>query len=774
MLNKKIMFLVPGMVLGAVVSVVDVAAADMVETRVNVGRQEVLFQGDSVVKKANAKMLKGLYREAIKDYQQALSIYRPYESGKVFRGKIEYCKRRISDAYYEMAEEAMANADKSAFSNDFELAIKLCREAQEFCPERKEELAERISHYERRRAAAVNRGESSITKLSPAHKEQEYQIQLLLEQGRSMLRRNELVKAKKRFEEILLIDPFNADALQNLLGINTRIRKDAKMRANATARHMVGEVEWANSIPIVPDAPVGELKNELDTPVVKAAVSELEVRLKNLKLKKNFVVDEGMLSFAEVMQLLKDVCRQSDEKRRDVNFVIKFAPRASNAQPALLRMLTMPRGSSVLDILHELQNRGDLTFKIDNNSVLIAEKGVPLEKMRVQLFPFALENGDDPEGIKNRLEAEGVNFGPDATVSLVKKRNHVIVRNTPAELKKVAVALENMRTAVPMVQIMFKFLEISQKDLDELGFNWNYARPMTGSGVGYDPEKMFNSSTPEYAANTRPAKKDGFSVDKNSNALLRHYGYNESNRFDGGPYKGDINDANFSFEWYDSKNYLSASIYALDWADSTDILYSPRVTTLADTKAVIDMSEKHYYPDEWETIDSESGDDFRIKIEGAQPDLSDEQDLGIKFEITPSVDGRLISAEVNIPILQFDGWMVVDTRPENASSDSDSGEYIRKPILTDRTIKTKVTLKDGETVLIGSVVQDLTKSIDDKIPILGDIPFIGRFFQSKYTSSQKNNLLVFMTCRLVKPDGSALYPEADNGNNGLPKFPQNY
>ena len=77
MLNKKIMFLVPGMVLGAVVSVVDVAAAGMVETRVNVGRQEVLFQGDSVVKKANAKMLKGLYREAIKDYQQALSIYRP-------------------------------------------------------------------------------------------------------------------------------------------------------------------------------------------------------------------------------------------------------------------------------------------------------------------------------------------------------------------------------------------------------------------------------------------------------------------------------------------------------------------------------------------------------------------------------------------------------------------------------------------------------------------------------------------------------------------------
>ena len=123
MLNKKIMCLVPGMVLGAIVSVADVAAADMVETHVNVGRQKVLFDGDTIVKKANAKMLKSQYREAIKDYQQALSIFQPYASGKIFRSKVEFCKRRIADAYYQMADEAMANADKSAFSNDFELAI---------------------------------------------------------------------------------------------------------------------------------------------------------------------------------------------------------------------------------------------------------------------------------------------------------------------------------------------------------------------------------------------------------------------------------------------------------------------------------------------------------------------------------------------------------------------------------------------------------------------------------------------------------------------------
>ena len=83
-----------------------------------------------------------------------------------------------------------------------------------------------------------------------------------------------------------------------------------------------------------------------------------------------------------------------------------------------------------------------------------------------------------------------------------------------------------------------------------------------------------------------------------------------------------------------------------------------------------------------------------------------------------------------------------------------------------------MTLKDGETVLIGSVTNDIVKSIHDKIPILGDIPLIGRLFQSRYSNSQKVCLMIFMTCRLVKPDGSALYPE-EAVNNGLPTFPRN-
>ena len=100
----------------------------------------------------------------------------------------------------------------------------------------------------------------------------------------------------------------------------------------------------------------------------------------------------------------------------------------------------------------------------------------------------------------------------------------------------------------------------------------------------------------------------------------------------------------------------------------------------------------------------------------------------------------------------------------------EDGNYYRMPILNTPGIHTQITAKDGETIIAGGVVADETSSVNDKIPILGDIPFIGRLFQSKGSKSSKRNLLVFVTFRLVKPDGSPVYPRYQN--DGL--YPQGY
>ena len=813
-MDKKMMFLVPGMVLGAVVTAAEPQVPadskettvvdpqyESAETRVNIGHQQVLHESSVAMRDANNYAVAGDYDAAILKYREVIASLQKlkYSGGEKFRDRIEVCKKRIAECYQQKAEAAIRRADKKLTGNDFEEAINICTEAMEYCPERREELQKKIEYYTIRRNAALEREKVGISKLDPKHSLQAYEIQLLLEQGRALANRKQYVQARRKFEEVLLIDPFNEDAIQNLLGVNNRIRKDAKIRANATARRMTGKVEWDGAIPIVQNVTIGTPENQVKNPIAKKNTkveNKTEVKLKSIVIP-NFVLED--VTFEELMRALQDDAKRfdknADKNSRGVNFVVRLAPEEKDRNRTIKQPLKIQR-QSVLGILEALQRSKILDFKITENAVLVAPAGVDLEEMTVRHFPYALKKNDTAARLKKAFIAGGVKFGAGARVDLVRQRNHVVVRNTSENLDKIHEILESMRDAEPMVQVMFKFIEVSQSDLDELGFNWAYSSfGPNGKANGsfntnqllrhYDPAGAndrysgvnksgygYEYNSPVYDHEVQAVDKNGeklWVTDKEGKKILDERGNPIPLMERKINYPEYDPDASVQAMWYDRRNLLSFSVYALDWADSSDILYSPRVTTLSGTTAKIDMSELHYYPDEWETIDNESNNDFRLEVPTPQPDLSYEKKLGVWFEITPQADKKtgLIEVPINIPITQFAGWMVVDTRN---GSDDDDGEYIRKPIFTERTIKTRVTVKDGETVLIGGVSQDLSKSIDDKVPILGDIPFIGRFFQSKYMNSQKNHLLVFMTCRMVKPDGAPIKPLARD--TGLPEFPQ--
>ncbi len=84
-----------------------------------------------------------------------------------------------------------------------------------------------------------------------------------------------------------------------------------------------------------------------------------------------------------------------------------------------------------------------------------------------------------------------------------------------------------------------------------------------------------------------------------------------------------------------------------------------------------------------------------------------------------------------------------------------------------RTVDTSVECTDNGTIVMGGLIRDEVSIVDDQYPILGDLPLIGRFFQSKGRESSKYNLLIFLSCRLVNPDGS---PLRERENRGIPPF----
>ena len=82
---------------------------------------------------------------------------------------------------------------------------------------------------------------------------------------------------------------------------------------------------------------------------------------------------------------------------------------------------------------------------------------------------------------------------------------------------------------------------------------------------------------------------------------------------------------------------------------------------------------------------------------------------------------------------------------------------MEQPFFSERSITTNISIYNGATVVMGGLITEQRKSMEDKVPFLGDIPFIGRFFRSRSEWSSKRNLLIFVTARLVDPAGREVH-----------------
>jgi general secretion pathway protein D len=78
---------------------------------------------------------------------------------------------------------------------------------------------------------------------------------------------------------------------------------------------------------------------------------------------------------------------------------------------------------------------------------------------------------------------------------------------------------------------------------------------------------------------------------------------------------------------------------------------------------------------------------------------------------------------------------------------------MEQPFFTVRSVETQLLVYNGATVVMGGLITEQRRTMEDKIPFLGDIPYLGRLFRSRSEKSDKRNLLIFVTARLVDPAG---------------------
>jgi general secretion pathway protein D len=82
-----------------------------------------------------------------------------------------------------------------------------------------------------------------------------------------------------------------------------------------------------------------------------------------------------------------------------------------------------------------------------------------------------------------------------------------------------------------------------------------------------------------------------------------------------------------------------------------------------------------------------------------------------------------------------------------------TSNVINQPIFSTRKVTTSVSVWDGQTVVMGGLMREDVQKTEDRTPIVGDIPIVGRLFRTNVDQHIKRNLVIFVTARLVNPAG---------------------
>ncbi len=789
-------------------------------------RKKTEAEADADVATARRAFTSNRYKESIDFYNSAVKRLQQAGSSKHVNGKIAAIKKNMAIVYHYWARSEAVQAQKEADAKRFGKAIKHCLNAMEMDPAMRPEMERLVKRYQEQQRVAVYKTDTSPETIDPTQPERLYKIDLLLAQGKKLYDEKLWHRAREKFESVLVMDPYNAEAILLIRNLTKEMYKAGVRRYHDTRMERNAETTWKYVAPLIPRSAAEAAEEK---PMRKKQVSsKIQKKLNDIIIKHMEFED---MTIETVIKTLRIKAKQKDPEHQGVNIVLRLtepgADGASSSEggeesldgdsggeflddsadagsgdtedagdagddtggdaladdigdatsaPASAQTLTLMFDNlSVGDAIKNICMAAGMKYRIEQYAVVIAAKDVPLDQLETRIYPINSEvatswtssdGGGGGEGdsgnvasVQAFFERNGVSFPEGAKIVYDSAISRIIATNVPAQLDRIERILKELDVTDPQVLIEAKFVEVRENKTNELGFGWTISRqnngeivpPATRPGTGMGTATGIdgtNFNRLHYSTSQRTA-----TMNPNDQPLTFLNGAADPN---------DGNDRAFDIQHIDRRgiNYR-LTVHALDLEDNTNILSCPRITTLNNEEATIRMVKEVYFPDSWgdaQLVDTsvETAGIRQVAFVSSMPEFSEPTELGVSLTVTPAVDADKYTITLDlIPVVQAHvGW--VDYSYDHLTSLGTVTNTLKMPIIEKRTVQTQVTIYDGETVVMGGIMRDTTSYIDDRVPILGDIPMVGRFFRSKSVNSAKANLLIFTTPRLVNPNGAPL------------------
>jgi type IV pilus assembly protein PilQ len=335
------------------------------------------------------------------------------------------------------------------------------------------------------------------------------------------------------------------------------------------------------------------------------------------------------------------------------------------------------------------------------------------------------------------------------------RANALIITERPTRLKSIIAILGSLDKPTQQVMIESKFIEITDTDQKNLGVNWS---SLSGYGVSagpfthnYTQASGVTTSNNTTGTNINVAyEKSGLAAADQVNSAVPLMQPNAIGTFTpgtgGGPSTiGGIGPASLDTQTFTSSianattavfnaDQFKVVLSALQSNSATRLISNPTVVTLNNTEAFINSGVEYPIPSYQYSTQTDS---FQISGFTFSP-------IGIMLKVTPQINDK--------------GFIKLKLDPTVSSISSTvtfggTGGY-SIPVIAAEEVQTEVTLKDGNTLGIGGLVSTSREKGHTKIPILGDIPVLGRLFSSKDSTGSADNLIIFITAKTVSPENA--------------------
>jgi len=627
-----------------------------------------------------------------------------------------------------------------------------------------------------------------------------------LEDAQAFRETGQLKKAEDRSEDVLLADPFNqvaTDGIKKIYEERALVAEKTRDLSNLEMKREVRET-WNNIYP-KSSSQLGGI--EISGPLTASPSYALEKKMQKTVIPQ---VDFNEADLETIRRALISLSRTYDPEpgKSGVNFIVSTD--VVNAQPVTLRL----RGATLAEVVRYISQIAGV--KVRNTDIGVAFS--PLVETSPDLIPRdfrvspsffrasseavaptiapkygsteSVESAVSGGKEKQRLVEMGVVFPPGASAVYNRSTSILKVLNNAEMLDLIGQLISASEEETLLIQVGVRLIEINQTDLDSVTMNNNFGTAAYGFPL---PSSLPAALTTNGTGVTPLTPAGGVGVNGQLNQIQGTglLARNDLTAFLApGSLAGTNSNASYDLNTMTLGGFLntmqfSSLITAISQKNSANVLANPSLVLKRGQQGKLSSIQEFKYVKEYSDPQSSIAQIVVAggatvpgpeTVLGSYPSqISDVVPIGVELGVKPDVIGTdRVLLELQPTFQDFEGNINYGTQiysvyasrpiapvPPNAVQQLLLTNVINQPVFVKRDVKlAPIEVSDGYTLLLGGLLREDIQNVDEKIPLLGDLPVLGRMFQGKTEQAVKKNTLIFVTPRILDVSGQPLNPTA--------------